>query len=107
MWFVFEPLQPVIMVLCAVVGLVYGPIQPIYICVIQTRAARRRVVGVMTSLAYAAGRWVCCWPVLTDAAGLHATFLALALPIIAPGPACDPAAALRERIWRPKRTSAQ
>jgi MFS family permease len=49
----FLPPLPLILVLCAVVGLVYGPIAPIYNYVMQTRAPQRlrgRVVGVM-------GRW--------------------------------------------------
>ena len=75
-----------ILVLCAVVGLVYGPIAPIYNYVMQTRAPARlrgRVVGVMGSLAYAAGPLglVVAGP-LADAAGLHATFLALSLPML-------------------------
>jgi len=56
----FLPPLPLILVLCFVVGLVYGPIAPIYNYVMQTRAPqhlRGRVVGVMGSLAYAAGRW--------------------------------------------------
>ena len=54
----FLPPLPVILVLCAIVGFVYGPIAPIYNYVMQTRAPehlRGRVVGVMGSLAYAAG----------------------------------------------------
>ena len=79
----FLPPLPVILVLCAVVGLVYGPIAPIYNYVMQTRAPahlRGRVVGVMGSLAYAAGPLglVVAGP-LADAAGLHTTFLALSL----------------------------
>jgi H+ antiporter protein len=82
----FLPPLPVILVLCAVVGLVYGPIAPIYNYVMQTRAPqhlRGRVVGVMGSLAYAAGPLglVLAGP-LADAAGLHATFLALSLPML-------------------------
>ncbi|OBI83839.1 MFS transporter [Mycobacterium sp. E740] len=82
----FLPPLPVILVLSAVVGLVYGPIAPIYNYVMQTRAPRHlrgRVVGVMGSLAYAAGPLglVVAGP-LADAAGLHATFLALALPML-------------------------
>ncbi len=82
----FLPPLPVILVLCAVVGLVYGPIAPIYNYVMQTRAPARlrgRVVGVMGSLAYAAGPLglVVAGP-LADAAGLHATFLALSLPML-------------------------
>ena len=82
----FLPPLPVILLLCAVVGLVYGPIAPIYNYVMQTRAPQRlrgRVVGVMGSLAYAAGPLglILAGP-LADAAGLHATFLALALPML-------------------------
>jgi H+ antiporter protein len=82
----FLPPLPVILVLCAVVGLVYGPIAPIYNYVMQTRAPqhlRGRVVGVMGSLAYAAGPLglVVAGP-LADATGLHTTFLALSLPML-------------------------
>ncbi|MGY4649284.1 MFS transporter [Mycobacterium sp. URHB0021] len=85
----FLPALPVILVLCAVVGFVYGPIAPIYNYVMQTRAPqhlRGRVVGVMGSLAYAAGPLglVLAGP-LADAAGLHATFLALSLPMLVLG----------------------
>jgi MFS family permease len=94
------PPLPVILVLCALIGLVYGPIQPIYSHVIQTRAPnqmRGRVVGVMTSLAYAAGPLglLLAGP-LTDAAGLHATFLALAVPILLTGLVCVRLPSLRE-----------
>ena len=67
----FLPPLPLILVLCASGGFVYGPIAPIYNYVMQTTAPqhlRGRVVGVMGSLAYAAG--------------LHATFLALSLPML-------------------------
>ena len=82
----FLPPLPVILVLCAVTGLVYGPIQPIYNYVMQTRAPhhlRGRVVGVMTGLMYAAGPvgLLVAGP-LADAAGLKVTFLALAVPIL-------------------------
>ncbi|TFV57512.1 MFS transporter [Mycobacterium sp. PS03-16] len=85
----FLPPLPVILVLSAVVGLVYGPIAPIYNYVMQTRAPahlRGRVVGVMGSLAYAAGPLglVVAGP-LADGAGLHVTFLALSLPMLALG----------------------
>jgi MFS family permease len=85
----FLPPLPVILVLCAVTGLVYGPIQPIYNYVMQTRAPqhlRGRVVGVMTGLMYAAGPLglLVAGP-LADAAGLKATFLALAVPILLVG----------------------
>jgi MFS family permease len=82
----FLPPLPVILVLCAVTGLVYGPIQPIYNYVMQTRAPhhlRGRVVGVMTGLMYAAGPLglLVAGP-LADTAGLKATFLTLAVPIL-------------------------
>jgi MFS family permease len=82
----FLPPLPLILVLCAIVGLVYGPIAPIYNYVMQTRAPqhlRGRVVGVMGSLAYAAGPLglVIAGP-LADTAGLHVTFLALSLPMV-------------------------
>ncbi|MGZ8714073.1 MAG: MFS transporter [Mycobacterium sp.] len=82
----FLPPLPMILVLCAVVGLVYGPIAPIYNYVMQTRAPkhlRGRVVGVMGSLAYAAGPLglIVAGP-LADTAGLHVTFLALSLPML-------------------------
>jgi len=82
----YLPPLPMILVLCAIVGLVYGPIAPIYNYVMQTRAPqhlRGRVVGVMGSLAYAAGPLglIVAGP-LADAAGLHATFLALSLPML-------------------------
>ena len=85
----FLPPLPFILALCAVVGLVYGPMGPIYNYVMQTRAPqhlRGRVVGVMGSLAYAAGPLglILAGP-LADAAGLHATFLALSLPMLAIG----------------------
>ncbi len=85
----FLPPLPLILVLCAVVGFVYGPIAPIYNYVMQTRAPqhlRGRVVGVMGSLAYAAGPLglILAGP-LADAAGLHTTFLALSLPMLLVG----------------------
>lgn len=96
----FLPPLPVILVLCAVVGFVYGPIAPIYNYVMQTRAPqhlRGRVVGVMGSLAYAAGPLglILAGP-LADAAGLHATFLALSLPMLALGVAAVFLPALRD-----------
>ena len=85
----FLPPLPVILVLCAVVGFVYGPIAPIYNYVMQTRAPKQlrgRVVGVMGSLAYAAGPLglILAGP-LADAAGLGTTFLALSLPMVVLG----------------------
>ena len=85
----FLPPLPLILALCAVVGLVYGPIAPIYNYVMQTRAPqhlRGRVVGVMGSLAYAAGPLglILAGP-LADSAGLKTTFLALSIPMVVLG----------------------
>ena len=96
----FLPPLPVILALVAVVGLVYGPIGPIYNSVMQTRTPahlRGRVVGVMTSMAYAAGPvgFMLAGP-LVDAFGLKAAFLALAAPILAIGLVCPLIPALRE-----------
>jgi H+ antiporter protein len=102
----FLPPLPVILVLCAVVGFVYGPIAPIYNYVMQTRAPqhlRGRVVGVMGSLAYAAGPLglLLAGP-LADSAGLHATFLALSLPMLVIGVVAVALPSLRE-LDRPPR----
>jgi H+ antiporter protein len=83
------PPLAVILLLCALIGFVYGPIAPIYNFVMQTKSPpklRGRVVGVMTSLAYAAGPvgFMLAGPTV-DAFGLRTTFLALAIPIIAIG----------------------
>ncbi|ULE31533.1 MFS transporter [Mycobacterium sp. IDR2000157661] len=96
----FLPPLPLILVLSGVVGLVYGPIQPIYNYVMQTRAPqhlRGRVVGVMGSLAYAAGPLglIIAGP-LADSAGLHVTFLALSLPMLLLGVVAFFLPALRE-----------
>lgn len=96
----FLPPLPLILVLSAIVGLFYGPIQPIYNYVMQTRAPqhlRGRVVGVMGSLAYAAGPLglIIAGP-LADSAGLHVTFLALALPMLLLGVIAVFLPALRE-----------
>ena len=96
----FLPPLPLILALSAIVGLVYGPIAPIYNYVMQTRAPqhlRGRVVGVMGSLAYAAGPLglIVAGP-LADSAGLHATFLALSLPMLVLGIVAVFLPALRE-----------
>ena len=94
------PPLPMILILCAVVGLVYGPIGPIYNSVMQTRTPehmRGRVVGVMTSMTYAAGPvgFMLAGP-LIDRFGLPFTFLALAVPILLIGLAAPWIPALRE-----------
>jgi H+ antiporter protein len=90
----------IILVLCALVGLVYGPIGPIYNSVMQTRTPehmRGRVVGVMTSMTYAAGPvgFMLAGPMI-DAFGLSFTFLALAVPILLIGLAAPWIPALRQ-----------
>ncbi len=96
----FLPPLPVILALAALIGLVYGPIGPIYNSVMQTRTPqqlRGRVVGVMTSMAYAAGPlgFMLAGP-LVDAFGLKVTFLVLAVPILVIAVACPWLPALRE-----------
>ena len=96
----FLPPLPLILALSALVGVVYGPIAPIYNYVMQKRAPqhlRGRVVGVMGSLAYAAGPLglIVAGP-LADSAGLHTTFLALALPMLLVGVVAVFLPALRE-----------
>ena len=94
------PPLPIILVLCALVGLVYGPIGPIYNSVMQTRTPenmRGRVVGVMTSMTYAAGPvgFMLAGPMI-DAFGLRATFLVLAVPILLIGVITSALPSLRE-----------
>ncbi len=96
----FLPPLPVILSSAALVGLVYGPIGPIYNSVMQTRTPeylRGRVVGVMTSMAYAAGPvgFMLAGP-LVDAFGLKVTFLVLAVPILMIGLTCPWVPALKD-----------
>lgn len=96
----FLPPLPIILVLGAIIGLVYGPIGPIYNSVMQTRTPeylRGRVVGVMTSMAYTAGPvgFMLAGP-LIDKFGLKAAFLGLAVPILVIGLLCPWIPGLRE-----------
>jgi H+ antiporter protein len=96
----FLPPLPVILILSAIVGLMYGPIGPITNSVMQTRTPpqmRGRVVGVMTSMAYAAGPvgFMIAGP-LVDAFGLTTAFLALSLPVLVIALLCPWVPALRE-----------
>jgi MFS family permease len=102
----FLPPLPVILVLCGVTGLVYGPIQPIYNYVMQTRTPhqlRGRVVGVMTGLTFAAGPLglLVAGP-LADTAGLRTTFLTLAVPIVVVGLVACGLPSLRELDRSPR-----
>lgn len=83
------PPLAVILLLFGLVGLVYGPMPPIYNHAMHTKSPpslRGRVVGVMTSLEYAGGPLglALAGPV-TDAFGLRMTFLTLGIPMIAIG----------------------
>ncbi len=96
----FLPPLPLILVLVALIGLVYGPIGPIYNTLLQSRTPehlRGRVVGVMTSMAYASGPLglMLAGP-LIDTFGLKAAFITLAVPILAVATACPWIPALRE-----------
>lgn len=107
----FLPPLPVILVLSALIGLVYGPMAPIYNYVMQTRAPahlRGRVVGVMGSLAYAAGPvgLILAGP-LADTMGLHATFLALSLPMVLLGAVAIFLPALRDLDRDPEHGSSE
>ncbi len=99
------PPLPVILVLGAIIGLVYGPIGPIYNSVMQTRTPehlRGRVLGVMTSMTYSAGPvgFMLAGP-LIDKFGLKAAFLGLALPILVIGLLCPWIPGLRELDQEP------
>lgn len=96
----FLPSLPVILALVALVGVINGPIAPIYGSVMFSRAPmhlRGRVVGVMTSMSYAAGPigFAVAGP-LADAFGLKAAFLVLSVPIVMLGVACPLIPALRD-----------
>jgi len=96
----FLPPLPLILVLCGVVGFVYG--QSRRSTTTSCKRARPsilrgRVVGVMGSLAYAAGPLglILAGP-LADAAGLHATVPRLSLPMLVLGLVAVFLPALRE-----------
>lgn len=96
----FLPPLPMILILTAIIGLVYGPIGPIYNTLLQSRTPehlRGRVLGVMTSMAYASGPvgLMLAGP-LIDNVGLRTTFIALAVPILLVALACPWIPALRE-----------
>lgn len=96
----FLPTLPVILALVALVGVINGPIAPIYGSVMFSRAPvhlRGRVVGVMTSMSYAAGPigFAVAGP-LADAFGLQVAFLVLSVPIVLLGIACPLIRPLRD-----------
>lgn len=94
------PPVEVILPLCSVMGVVLGPVVPIYNYAMQTKSPahlRGRVVGVMSSLGYAArpAGFMLAGPLAT-AFGLRTTFLVLAIPIMAVGLVSLRLPALRE-----------
>ncbi|WP_242676647.1 MFS transporter [Rhodococcus sp. ABRD24] len=96
----FLPPLWILLALCAVIGLVYGPVGPIANWAMQTRSPehmRGRVVGVMTSTAYAAGPlgYLLAGP-LIDQAGIRTTFFVLAVPVILVAVVCFRLPVLRE-----------
>ncbi|MCL2535152.1 MAG: MFS transporter [Nocardiaceae bacterium] len=96
----FLPPLWVLLALALVIGLVYGPVGPIANWAMQTRSPehmRGRVVGVMTSTAYAAGPlgYLLAGP-LIDQIGIRTTFFALAIPVVAVAGVCFTLPVLRE-----------
>ena len=96
----FLPPLWVLLTLAVVIGLVYGPVGPIANWAMQTRSPehlRGRVVGVMTSTAYAAGPlgYMLAGP-LIDQIGISATFFVLAVPVVAVAGVCFALPVLRE-----------
>ncbi|MFE3291812.1 MFS transporter [Rhodococcus sp. NPDC059234] len=96
----FLPPLWVTLTLALMVGLVFGPVGPIANYAMQTRSPehmRGRVVGVMTSTAYAAGPlgYLLAGP-LIDAVGIEATFFVLAIPVCVIAAVCFGLPALRE-----------
>ncbi len=88
----FLPPLWVLLALSVVIGLVYGPVGPIANWAMQTHSPehmRGRVVGVMTSTAYAAGPlgYMLAGP-LIDQVGIRATFFTLAIPVVAVAAVC-------------------
>lgn len=96
----FLPPLWAMLALAFTIGVVYGPVGPIANYAMQTRSPehmRGRVVGVMTSTAYAAGPlgYLLAGP-LVDAVGLQATFFTLAIPVCVVAAVCVTLPALRD-----------
>lgn len=94
------PPFPVLVALAAVVGLLYGPVGPLVNTAMQIRTPERlrgRVVGVMTSVAYAAGPagYLVAGP-LVEAFGPRGAFLAMASTLLVVVLVVVPTRALRE-----------
>ena len=96
----FLPPLYVTMTLAFLIGLVFGPVGPIANFAMQTLSPehmRGRVVGVMTSSAYAAGPlgYLFAGP-LIDSFGIRTTFFALAIPVVVLSLICFALPALRQ-----------
>ncbi|KOS57479.1 MFS transporter [Rhodococcus rhodochrous] len=96
----FLPSLWVLVLLGTLIGLAYGPVGPIVNWAMQTRSPehmRGRVVGVMTSTAYAAGpAGILVAGPLIDSTGVRTTFFALALPMVGVAAVCFALPVLRE-----------
>ncbi|HXV94305.1 MAG TPA: MFS transporter [Pseudonocardia sp.] len=94
------PPYPLLVALAALVGLLYGPVNPIANYAMQIRTPERlrgRVVGVMTSSAYAAGPvgYLVAGP-LVEWLGVRPAFLTMAAALLVAAVAFAPSRALRE-----------
>ncbi|EME65584.1 major facilitator superfamily multidrug transporter [Rhodococcus ruber BKS 20-38] len=96
----FLPSLWVLVLLGILIGLAYGPVGPIVNWAMQTRSPehmRGRIVGVMTSTAYAAGpAGILAAGPLIDSTGVRTTFFALALPMVGVAAVCFALPVLRE-----------
>jgi MFS family permease len=96
----FLPPLYVTLTLAFLIGLVFGPVGPIANYAMQTLSPehmRGRVVGVMTSTAYAAGPlgYLLAGP-LIDSLGIRTTFFALAIPVVVLSVICFALPALKQ-----------
>ncbi|MFI7574622.1 MFS transporter [Micromonospora sp. NPDC049497] len=95
----FLPPYPVLLGFAVLVGLAYGPVNPLSNYAMQTRTPehlRGRVVGVMTSFAYAAGPagYLLAGP-LVEGLGLRTAFLVLAGALLVAAVVAAPLPVLR------------
>jgi len=94
------PAFPLLVTLAAVVGVFYGPVAPLINTALQARTPERlrgRVVGIVTSVAYAAGPagYLVAGP-MVEAFGPRGAFLTLAATLLAVVLVVLPRRALRE-----------
>ncbi|MET7952154.1 MFS transporter [Micromonospora sp. NPDC005324] len=106
----FLPPFPAMLAFAGLIGLAYGPVNPLSNYAMQTRTPERlrgRVVGVMTSFAYAAGPagYLLTGP-LVQWLGLRNAFLALASALLLAAVVAAPLPALRTLDVPPRYPSA-